>query len=325
MKDLDLQQNVKVALPKTARGYVIQVTEWEYIKSKISQISNKPNIYLLLASAFLGTFLSSLVYSLTGDFPKNPGGTLSNSHVISWACVILSGIISLLCFFFGRKVIQVEHVSTSYVLEQMDFIEAKFKKDDKDEKPTVIEAIFSDNFENDSGWQKYLEGNVSLSNEVPPRNGKYCLKKDNKNDPHGGFKIIGTKIGLGFIFSGWIYRPSNQPGGKGDRLAIEDSQFNGYGFAVAHGSNFVSIERRDQGLPTTISPKANFTPLSDVWYYFELHVGVDGKLAFYLSNNKGDRLISLSAVDSKYSEFDRITIHGGKPYYIDEIKIITMG
>ena len=49
------------------------------------------------------------------------------------------------------------------------------------------------------------------------------------------------------------------------------------------------------------------------------------EMKLVLSNNKGDRLISLSAVDSKYSEFDRITIHGGKPYYIDEIKIITMG
>ena len=159
MADLDLKQSVKVALPKTARGYIVQVTEWEYIKNKVTQISNEPNIYLILASAFLGAFLSSLVYSLTGNFPSKVDGSIPTSCVISWAFVILSGIVTALCFFFGKKVTQVDKIQSSYILEQMNIIEARFKKEETKEHPSVIETVFYDIFDTEGRLspEKFLE------------------------------------------------------------------------------------------------------------------------------------------------------------------------
>jgi len=201
-------------------------------------------------------------------------------------------------------------------------MEARYKSEKIEPNETLIETVFMDDFGSFAGWEQYLEGRVSHSKEVRPHTGQFCLKKEHKNDPHGGYKIIGRSIGLGFIFSGWIFRPSGQPGGKGDRVGIENMEFNGYGFSVAHGTNFAAIERRDNGRPSDISKRINFNPPQNSWYQFEFHSSSDGKFALYLNNSQGDRLLGISAVDSKYNQFDRIVIHGGQPYYIDDIKII---
>jgi hypothetical protein len=70
------------------------------------------------------------------------------------------------------------------------------------------------------------------------------------------------------------------------------------------------------------SKRINFNPPQNSWYQFEFHSSSDGKFALYLNNSQGDRLVGISAVDSRYNQFDRIVIHGGQPYYIDDIKII---
>jgi len=186
------------------------------------------------------------------------------------------------------------------------------------------EMLFSDDFDSFLGWEQYLDGNVSRSKEVKPRVGQFCLKKGQGNDPHGGYKIIGRSIDLGFIFSGWIYRPSGKHGGKGDRLGIEDARFNGYGFSIAHGAKFAAIERRDQGKATEISERIHIDPPEDTWYQFEFHSSKDGKFVLFLNNSQGDRLFEISAVDLKYNRFDRIVIHGGQPYFVDNLRVVKM-
>lgn len=80
-----------------------------------------------------------------------------------------------------------------------------------------------------------------------------CLKKHHSNDPDGGFKLIGDTITPGFLFSGWIYSPSDRSkDGIADRIAIEDKNNNGYGFIVAHFNDWVGIEKRDNGNGNTI-------------------------------------------------------------------------
>ena len=185
------------------------------------------------------------------------------------------------------------------------------------------EIVYYDDFDNDQGWEQYLDGTVALSDDIQAHSGKYCLKKQDNNDPNGGFKSIGRKINLGFIFSGWIYRPSGRPGGQGDRLAIEDANFNGYGLSVAHGRNIAQIERRDKGSATTISAGVQFNPPQDEWYKFEIHTTRSGRISLYLDDSQGNRLLSAAANDSIHTEFDRVTIHGGHPYYVDDFRIIT--
>ncbi len=184
-----------------------------------------------------------------------------------------------------------------------------------------IKRIFYDDCESVKGWEKYLAGEVSISKDITPHVGKFCLKKDKHNDPNGAYKLIGRKFKLGFTFSGWIYRPSGRPGGQADRLAIEDSLFNGYGFAIAHSQKTAQIERRDKGKSALTYNKVQFDAIKDNWYSFELHTTTDGKISLNLGNSSGDKICSVEAQVTDYREFDRITIHGGHPYYIDDLKI----
>jgi hypothetical protein len=179
-----------------------------------------------------------------------------------------------------------------------------------------------------SDWTPYEGGIVSQSKDIAPRTGVYVLKKSGPEvDPSGGWKKIEKNIDLGFIFSGWIYRPDKQDAaGKGDRLAVENSTYQAYGFAVDHNSNTAWIERRDgkgkQGQP--IGSKIPFTPISlvDQWYRFEFTAELGGKFSLQIYDQSGKLLVNVPTVsDDKYSSFDRVGVHGGFPYYVDNLKI----
>ena len=185
------------------------------------------------------------------------------------------------------------------------------------DKPAIL---FYDQFKTLEGWQDYKKGTIAHSNDFFLK-GNYSLKKHGNNDPNGGYKIFPKPISVNFCFSGWIYRPSGKLGGKGDRLAVEDENFNGYGFSVAHDTNFVQIELREDGKPSKISRRNDFDCPKDDWYQFLFYIKKDGILELQIMNSKGNQLISLSGQNSKFDTFDRIVIHGGQPYYVDDIKV----
>lgn len=179
--------------------------------------------------------------------------------------------------------------------------------------------IFTDNFNTDEGWEIYQEGIVSLSNEIV-KTGQYSLKKDQHSDPNGGYKVI-PGVGLGISLEGWIYRPSNFKGGSADRLAIEDRDFNGYGFIVNHQNNNFGIERRDGGIGHLIVVGQRALPL-DNWYKFEFRLKEPGSLDLFLYDHLERMIIGIvDAKDNTYNSFDRICIHGGYEYYIDQLTV----
>jgi len=184
------------------------------------------------------------------------------------------------------------------------------------------QVLFYDQFDAFTGWRKYDKGSVSQSAEFYHAGG-HSLKKHDNNDPNGGFKEIGRSIGLGVAFLGWMYRPIKQGGGQANRLAIEDSHFNGYGFAVDNDKNTVYIERRDGGRRTRIgSESALNSPLLNQWYRFEFRMRTGGEFGLRLYSHSGEKLVEIALIlDSKYSQFDRIAVHGGFPYYVDELRI----
>jgi len=326
LNEIKIKHELKIHEPEITGAYGISVADWDYLKNKIRQIKDESSVLMVVWSAFLGAFISSLIYSLTSDFPKTPVGSIPIREAISWSATILCFAISIICLIFWKKSNKTQIAKASSVVEQMEIIEARYKStssvEQRDEKiESKGETIIEENFQNFDGWERYLDGEISLTDEVAPITGNHCLKKDSKNDPHGGFKTVGY-FGLGFVFSGWIFRPSSKKGGKGDRIAIEDNSFNGYGFSIAHGSKFLVIERRDSGIPTEISGRVPFNAPKDAWYNFNFHSTPDGKFAIHINDKNGNRLSAITAVDSKYNNFDRIVIHGGHPYYVDGLKIV---
>lgn len=180
--------------------------------------------------------------------------------------------------------------------------------------------IFYDDFSIFEGWQDYKKGSLDHSVEKKREN-KHSLKKIGNNDPHGGYKIFQNPVSRGFIFSGWIYRQSEVGGGKGDRLAIEDSNFNGYGFFVSHINDYVEIELRESGKPSAIKRTDSFTSPKDKWYYFKFTIHSDGKIDLNILGGSDNETCNLSVDDTRFNLFDRVVVHGGNPYYLSDLKV----
>lgn len=182
--------------------------------------------------------------------------------------------------------------------------------------------LFNDNFEEFVGWHDYKKGTLSLSKDISSSRGEGVLKKDGYNDPNGGYKIFQKKVELPLIFSGRINRPSNYEGGAADRLAIEDSEFNGYGFAIKHNTNQVWIEKRIAGVASLLGPREQVSIPKDKWYNFKLHLQSNGELELRIYNSSNEQLVVVDGItDDEHKLFDRITVHGGHHYYIDDIKV----
>jgi len=183
-------------------------------------------------------------------------------------------------------------------------------------------TFFVDNFENFVGWHNYGRGIVIQSNEISHKAGNFSLKKDGNSDPHGGFKKLEESVGLDIVFSGWIFRPSKSAGGLGDRLAIEDNNFNGYGFCIDHSGNRAWIERRDAGTPRRIGQDHPlFTP-KNKWYQFKFFMKEGGQFSLKLFDASGKLIRQVeSDIDNSYNTFNQVSVHGGYPYYIDNLKV----
>jgi len=197
--------------------------------------------------------------------------------------------------------------------------------DEKIKREEIIKQLLYDDFKKFEGWYNFEKG-IVVQLKFFKHSGDFSLKKDLHGDPNGGFKVIGTRISFEeikkIIFTGWIYRPTIASPSLGDRLAIEDTDSNGYGFCINHSRNTVWIERRDNGKPSVISQIVNINPLKDKWYYFEFHMMNEGKFNLGILNEMRGFEVSLNSfVDNRYSSFTQVAVHGGFPYYIDEIKV----
>lgn len=185
---------------------------------------------------------------------------------------------------------------------------------------------FYDNFEAWEGWQEYGNGVVSQSNEVA-YDGSYSLKKDQRNDPNGGYKLIGKTIGRAILIEGYVYRPSPWNGGPSDRVGLEDGNFDGYSITINHNGDFIRLDKRTSGDPTSISDRGSWNPPENGWYFFRMIIGEQEIVMEVYDASDADRYnvgtgtASVSVIDTTYSQFDRVVVHGGYEYYVDSLRI----
>lgn len=239
--------------------------------------------------------------------------------------IFINALLGLIVVVLGSYLVTIKQFTATFItcgFIILGMVGFNILRSQRAKKGGVV--LFSENFENFDGWIPHREGGVFHSDEYA-HNGKFSLKKSGFNDPNGGFKRT-KKIKRGFIFSGWIYRPSQGDGGPADRLAIEDSNGNGYGFGIRHENEsfLLSIEKRMEGAfdknLITVEVESTFKSLTDIWYQFNFHVSKEDRLVLNIDcENK--RLGHIQAEDCTLSKFHQIAVHGGHPYYVDEIKI----
>ncbi|MCP4727485.1 MAG: hypothetical protein GY863_20775, partial [bacterium] len=110
-------------------------------------------------------------------------------------------------------------------------------------------------------------------------------------------------------------------GGAADRLAIEDGSYDGYGFHTNH-SNYVLIERRNNGSATTLGSQDTYDPPEDEWYKYSFCLKTGGSFDLFYYDMDDSLLTSvINRTDANYSSFDRVLLHGGNQYYVDDMRI----
>ncbi|MDM8534779.1 hypothetical protein QUF55_08790, partial [Clostridiaceae bacterium HSG29] len=192
------------------------------------------------------------------------------------------------------------------------------------------QIVFDEDFENStdgvrpSGWIKYSTGDVEATNNVTHSGNLSLLKIDN-NDPKGGYKDLNkTSINNGYIFDGWIYRPSIPTGGGAqDRFSISNDNVSGYGIAFT-GSNDNSelrIEKRNNSNASTIG-NVVFKKNKNTWYRI-VFVSIKDTNDFIgrVYDNDGNFLKEVTATDNIYSNFTRFYVHGGNEFSLDDLSI----
>jgi len=180
---------------------------------------------------------------------------------------------------------------------------------------------FFDNLEVWSGWGTLGNGSVTQACDRK-YDGCYSLKKINNCDPHGGYKDLGFTIDR----SGWALEYAGFRGsGEGtdcyaDRVGLEDANGNGYSFALGHGSSpSLWIDKRSNGSPTELG-KTSITDILSEWYIARLILLPD-KVIARLFKNDYTLHAETSANDTSYTSFSRVAVRGGRPYYLDVIRL----
>lgn len=134
--------------------------------------------------------------------------------------------------------------------------------------------------------------------------------------------MLSNEVQRGAVFSGWVFHPSQRKGGPTTRLALEDKSFSGYGFCLTNKCTTLWIERRDNQKAELIGHKKSVNLACDTWYKFALHIGCDEYVSLYLYDDSGRELEKIeSVIDNNYKSFDRVAVHGGAHFYIDDITV----
>ena len=190
------------------------------------------------------------------------------------------------------------------------------------EAPAGGGSTFTDDFETFAGWNTYQSGTFT-GTIAQAHSGNGSGIKNTANDPSGGWKQLGFTTGTNWTMEAWIARPAAYSGGAADRVALENSGFNGYGMMINHSGNTLVIERRTGGTAATLATTA-FDPPENQWFRITLaRTGSSFTAAVY--DSSGGLLASASATDSTHGGADRFVVHGGYEYYVDDITVTSAG
>ncbi len=184
--------------------------------------------------------------------------------------------------------------------------------------------IFYDSFNDLSKWRFFDSLNYRISRRIAHSKGG-ALYKVSGCHYDGLSDIAWAPLGRyynfsdGYCLEGWVYRvvitccPC-------DQIKLEDSRFEGYGYAWCHSSNGCDIDKQAP-FPNWIGingSRVKRNVLGD-WYRFQFITLPNSTFVLNIYDKNGTLLAHAIARDKTYKRFDRIVIEGGNPYLIDDI------
>lgn len=180
--------------------------------------------------------------------------------------------------------------------------------------------VFFDHFDTFQGWSDYGTGTINVDDTTIP--GTSLLAKLDDCDPNGGFKPLGTTLNEFRLISREIRLNQDGSGCSWNRYGLEDANFNGYTIRrnadSANNSKQFGSERRNGGNASNVFD-TNMNHPRDIWYRTELRrcAATTDNLIAILYNDDRSEIGTVNNTDQTYASFDRVTVRGGRPYYID--------
>lgn len=185
--------------------------------------------------------------------------------------------------------------------------------------------VLGDDFETWSGWSAYGSGTVAQSNAAQHR-GQYALLKSTNADPNGGYKLLGSSVSRDWRIDTWVMSTAS---GQAASLGIENSSYNGYSLSVTFGTgtNNLVIQKRTAGVAATLGTAGSYTLNTNTWYHVVFGSnGSANSLTLQILDANSNVAGSATATDTTYTGAnDRVVVHGGFPYYVDDLNIYNSG
>ena len=124
---LQISQGYEVLVPKSGAAYPVPCGEWDYLRGRLSKVSDPPWLFqslgFLLLGACLSTFITILTAVLNGSFSSN-----STAGVVAWAAVGVTGICGIALLYLGRQQRRLQIIEVAEVVKQMELIEQRYDR-----------------------------------------------------------------------------------------------------------------------------------------------------------------------------------------------------
>ena len=120
-----MTQGFDVLQPKESKAYPIPCNEWDFLKSKLTPLTEAPWLFHTIGSALIGAGLSTLTSILLGAFS---GEERFRALVIAVAVVVVTFLCGGVCLFFSAQQRRHRRVSAADLCSQMEIIETRYER-----------------------------------------------------------------------------------------------------------------------------------------------------------------------------------------------------
>lgn len=120
-----MSQGYDVLPPKSGEAYPIPCQEWDFLKTKVGELSHRPWILHTVGTTLLGAALSTLITILVGAISTTPH---QNAEIVAWAVVAVTTICGAVCIFLGEQQHKIQRVQAGDIVTQMELVEKRFER-----------------------------------------------------------------------------------------------------------------------------------------------------------------------------------------------------
>jgi len=137
---MEVTQRFSIVPARPGKAYFVPCTEWDHLKSDIRELSDRPNLWVMVGCVFLGASLSSFITLCVGASAHVYPGEMSKT-VILGALSAATFVIGVLMVCFGWLRSKDFKKRASGVVSQMQLIEERYADEPGTQTSASVSSI----------------------------------------------------------------------------------------------------------------------------------------------------------------------------------------